>query len=261
MQTGTAGIAGIAGIVGIVEQSFSAWRGRSSIILLFAGSLFNRNCWHYSVLERFPLALKHSVKSTAEVLRIVEEQLAGKRASSVVLTGGEPLLQHDLPELCGQLKGMGAEVRLETYGGNPEMLKRLVDGELVDFVSLRVKSVFSRYRELFGYNGDPVKQSFAVLASGGVPFEVCITLVPGLVEEKELKMIAWNLQEAQTLVVEGFDPKKCVEKTLKETLAPLPEMLEQVAASMPFNGRVLIRTGNRETEVKRLESWQANAAI
>lgn len=60
--------------------------------------------------------------SSAEIL----ERLAAFRTRFVTLTGGEPMLQKQLPELCRELLASGWEVAIETHGQAP--LERLPEG-------------------------------------------------------------------------------------------------------------------------------------
>jgi len=53
--------------------------------------------------------------SPAEILEVV----AGHPCRFVLLTGGEPMLQKDLPELARRLLGRGYEVAVETHGQLP----------------------------------------------------------------------------------------------------------------------------------------------
>jgi len=59
-------------------------------------------------------------------------EVARHPARLVLLTGGEPLLQHELPELAGDLLARGLEVAVETHGqlptdALPEAAIRIVD--------------------------------------------------------------------------------------------------------------------------------------
>jgi len=66
--------------------------------------------------------------SRAEILREIERH----RARFVCLTGGEPVLQKELPDLCRDLLERGYEVSLETHGQRPldripREVKKIVD--------------------------------------------------------------------------------------------------------------------------------------
>ena len=68
------------------------------------------------------------VKGTPD--RLSEEELFAflkKRQGlldGVCVTGGEPCLHEDLPELLGKIRALGYKVKLDTNGSRPEMLKR-----------------------------------------------------------------------------------------------------------------------------------------
>src|SRR5512141_1316722 len=53
--------------------------------------------------------------SRAEILA----EVARHPSKLVLLTGGEPMLQRELPELAGELLGRGYEVLVETHGQRP----------------------------------------------------------------------------------------------------------------------------------------------
>ena len=57
----------------------------------------------------------------------------------VCISGGEPLLQAELPQLLEQIKAMGYLVKLDTNGSFPERLQRLAEQGLVDYVAMDIK--------------------------------------------------------------------------------------------------------------------------
>ena len=63
----------------------------------------------------------------------------------VCISGGEPLMQEDLPQLVEQIKAMGYLVKLDTNGSFPERLQQLVEQGLVDYVAMDIKSSPSQY--------------------------------------------------------------------------------------------------------------------
>jgi organic radical activating enzyme len=71
-----------------------------------------------------------------EVLRIISQ--TQDLPDTVVLTGGEPLMQEDaLARLAGELRMRGCSVHLETNGTLPAGLERVK--QIVDFVSMDIK--------------------------------------------------------------------------------------------------------------------------
>ena len=57
--------------------------------------------------------------SAEQLVGIAERAISDCGVRNVTLTGGEPLLQDDLAELCGKLSAMGLRVEIETNGARP----------------------------------------------------------------------------------------------------------------------------------------------
>ena len=113
----------------------------------------------------------------------------------VCITGGEPTLQKDLPELLGQIKQLGYAVKLDTNGYRPEVLKTLVAKGLVDYVAMDVKNSPDRYAEtagLPGLNITRMEESLAFLLSGGVDYELRTTVAEPLHDRKAMEdIVCW----------------------------------------------------------------------
>ena len=69
-------------------------------------------------------------------------QLADRRGllDGVVVSGGEPTLQPDLPRVCAHLQAMGFAVKLDTNGSRPAVLHALLADQLDDYVAMDVKA-------------------------------------------------------------------------------------------------------------------------
>jgi Pyruvate-formate lyase-activating enzyme len=77
--------------------------------------------------------------------------LNGKKGllEGVVLCGGEPTLNPDLPDLIKKIKDLGFKVKLDTNGSNPKMLKELIENKLIDYVAMDIKLPKNRYSLVF----------------------------------------------------------------------------------------------------------------
>ena len=98
----------------------------------------------------------------------------------VCVTGGEPLLRPDLPELLSQIKELGYPVKLDTNGGRPAQLRALAEAGLVDYVAMDVKNSPGRYGETAGVPGldlAPFRESVSFLLQGTVDYEFRTTVV------------------------------------------------------------------------------------
>ena len=63
----------------------------------------------------------------------------------IVITGGEPTINVSLDDFCQKMKNVGFQIKLDTNGLRPKMLRKLVDQGLVDYVAMDLKSSLRRY--------------------------------------------------------------------------------------------------------------------
>ncbi len=96
----------------------------------------------------------------------------------VCITGGEPTLHKELPELIFQIKTMGFSVKLDTNGCRPEVLKA-VAGDL-DYVAMDIKNCPARYGETVGLKNpdlSKIEESMRFLMEGASDYEFRTTVV------------------------------------------------------------------------------------
>ena len=125
----------------------------------------------------------------------------------VCVTGGEPLLRPDLPELLSQIKEVGYPVKLDTNGGRPAQLRALAEAGLVDYVAMDVKNAPARYAETVGipgFNPAPVEESIRLLRKSTVDYEFRTTLVRELHRPEDLDAIAAWLAGAPRYYLQNF---------------------------------------------------------
>ncbi|MEA5018755.1 MAG: anaerobic ribonucleoside-triphosphate reductase activating protein [Gordonibacter sp.] len=160
----------------------------------------------------------------------------------VCITGGEPLLQHDLAEFCARIKQKGFAVKLDTNGSLPERLRELVKAELVDYVAMDIKNTPQRYGETTGvasFDLVSIQDSIDFLMGGHLPYEFRTTVVRELHSPDDLLAIArwikgaaaWHLQsfvDADS-ILSGAGTLHAYELNQLEAL--LPELRRYVPAT------------------------------
>lgn len=117
---------------------------------------------------------------------------------AVVVSGGEPCLQPDLPAFLERLKREGLLVKLDTNGCFPLLLERILQEELVDYVAMDWKNAPDQYGVTTGREDVPVAavaRSLELLLEGKVPFELRTTVVEQLHNERSFEKsgTSWNL--------------------------------------------------------------------
>ena len=158
------------------------------------------------------------VDGTAEPVMTVEELLSflNKRQGlldGVAFTGGEPCLQKDLPELLETIKGMGYKIKLDTNGNHPDMLEKLLELHLVDYVAMDIKNSPEQYARTVGLKEidlTNIRRSVCMLLEDRVDYEFRTTVVEQFHEEKDFDAIGQMIQGAKRYFLQAFTDRDSV---------------------------------------------------
>lgn len=134
----------------------------------------------------------------------------------VCVSGGEPLLQPDIEEFLRAVKELGYRVKLDTNGGFPDKLERLVRAGLVDYVAMDIKNTPEKYALTCGLNEcdmTPYIASVNFLLSGPVDYEFRTTVVREFHTFEDILQIAKWLKGAQHYYLQCFVERDQVRDT------------------------------------------------
>lgn len=98
----------------------------------------------------------------------------------VAVTGGEPCLHKELPELMRKIRALGFAVKLDTNGYHPAMLKYLLTEGLVDYTAMDIKNSPEKYALTCGtgrLDFSLIRESIRILMTSGADFEFRTTVV------------------------------------------------------------------------------------
>lgn len=99
----------------------------------------------------------------------------------VVVSGGEPTLQEDLPLFIKQIKELGFKIKLDTNGQNPDVVEALCKEILLDYVAVDIKATNQAYETITGKKGyEKAVKTIKVLQKYKIDFEVRTTLYPSM---------------------------------------------------------------------------------
>ena len=87
------------------------------------------------------------------------------KLDGVFISGGEPTMHDDLPDLIRRCKNMGFRVKLDTNGTHPDMLRDILVEGLVDFIAMDIKGPLSKYSQIAArpVNLDAIKESIRLI--------------------------------------------------------------------------------------------------
>jgi len=111
------------------------------------------------------------------------------KLDGVVVSGGEPTIQRDLPEFLAKIKELGFKIKLDTNGTSPNMLKKVLAKKLVDYIAMDIKAPAEKYEKVTGVksNFSKIKESIKIIRESGLPYEFRSTTVPGLHSAEDIR--------------------------------------------------------------------------
>ena len=189
-------------IIGLQKLTLLDFPGRLACTVFLGGC--NLRC---PFCHNASLVLPRSQRDcmTADELLAFLQKRRG-RLQGVCVTGGEPTLCPDLPDLLRQIHLLGFEAKLDTNGTNPALLRALLNEGLVDYVAMDIKNSPARYAETCG-GADvltQVKESAALLMESGVDYEFRTTLAHPLHTLEDMAAIGRWLHGANRYFLQQF---------------------------------------------------------
>lgn len=138
---------------------------------------------------------------------------------ALVITGGEPTLHGEkLLTFMAKVKRLGFLIKLDTNGTDPEFLKKVIGGCLVDYIAMDVKGPLEKYHCIAARPVDVVnvRRSIALVKRGFVPYEFRTTVVKALLTPEDLEVIAKQLEGAEKYYLQKFVPTKSLNPQFKK---------------------------------------------
>lgn len=141
-----------------------------------------------------------------------------KWLDGVCISGGEPTLNEELPEFLRKIKSVGFLIKLDTNGTNPEMLKKLLDEKLVDYIAMDIKAPLERYEEVVKTKVDleKIKKSVEIICKSGVDYEFRTTVVPGLLSGEDIEKICLWLRGSKRYYLQQFRPDVTLDASFRK---------------------------------------------
>jgi pyruvate formate lyase activating enzyme len=204
-------------IKGFIETSFVDWPGKICAVLFLPSCNLRCPFCHNQELVLHPeLLSSYPWDHIKERLSVLRTWLDG-----VCITGGEPTLHPDLPDLVARVRGLGLSVKLDTNGTRPEVLRSLISQKLIDYLAMDIKGPLDQeaYKQCAGVNISisEIRKSMEFILSGQVPGEFRTTVIPKWHTPPVLARMALELKQApkwrhqEFNSAQAMDPAQCAE--------------------------------------------------
>ena len=219
-------------IAGIIKSSLIDYPGKASTVIFLGGCNFRCGYCHNPELlcahaqqvrqERSNPNAASADDSASSATSIAaegiepEDLLAFLRKrkrflDGVCISGGEPTLNKELPELMEEIKGLGLSIKLDTNGTSPDMLGKLLTKGLIDYVAMDIKGPADKYERIVRrpVNLDAVKKSAQILIDvwnqREFACEFRTTVCREWLDEKDLERMIAEYPGAPTWYLQRFN--------------------------------------------------------
>lgn len=230
-------------IGGLQRHSLIDYPGKISCVLFLSGCNFECPYCHNP-----QLAGEAGRQSEAIAVGDVLEFLVQRRGwlEGVVISGGEPTLHPDLPDLCRRIRDLGYPVKLDTNGSRPQMIQALVRAGLLDYLAMDIKTEPERYAESVTSACDctALLASIQIIMDSGLDYEFRTTCVRPLVTADTVRRIARLISGGRHYALQPFRSCRMLRADYFRGVEPAysPEEMEHLRRiAEPWVGRCSVR--------------------
>ena len=225
-------------IHGLQKMTLLDFPGRVACTVFLGGCDFRCPfCHNYELVD----GTAQPLMDESELLAFLEKRKG--LLDGVAITGGEPCLHRDLPDLLEKIRSLGFGVKLDTNGCHPALLRTMLERRLVDYVAMDVKNSPSKYAAACGMDTvdlAPIRESIALLMDMAPDYEFRTTVVKELHDASDFSGIGEMIRGAKRYFLQAFTDRDSV--PFQGFHAPAKEDLLRFADLVrPFVGEVSLR--------------------
>lgn len=127
--------------------------------------------------------------------------------TGVCITGGEPTIERGLEELIEEIKDIGYLLKLDTNGYCPEVIRKLTEKGLVDYIAMDIKNDLKKYGETVGIqriDAGRIMDSIRWIINGKTDYEFRTTVVKELHGREDMSAIGKAIKGAKAYFLQGY---------------------------------------------------------
>ena len=190
-------------ICGLNKTTLLDYPGRVAATIFIGGCNFRCPFCHNS-----SLVLHSSLQpefSQEEILSFLKKRCG--ILDGVCITGGEPTLYPELTDFLREIRELGYEIKLDTNGSRPDVLKSLAEKGLIQKAAMDIKSSPEHYEILTGISHPDltaIRESISFLMNGSLDYEFRTTVVRELHTENDFRKIGQWLKVAKAYYLQAY---------------------------------------------------------
>jgi pyruvate formate lyase activating enzyme len=200
-------------IAGLQKISLIDYPNKAAAVVFTGGCNFNCfYCHNREIINKSKIP-QEMIIPEEKVFGFLKQRI--NKLDAVSITGGEPTMHKDLPDFIRKIKDLGFLVKLDSNGTNPEMLKKLIKENLVDYLAMDIKAplTWNDYKKVIRIENknifDKVLESVKILNESKVEYEFRTSMVDDQFTTEDIEKIVKKIKNGGTYYVQSFvDPGK-----------------------------------------------------
>ena len=156
-----------------------------------------------------------------------------KILDGVVISGGEPTIWDDLIPFIKKVKEFKLDIKLDTNGYNPTMLKEILDNNLVDYIAMDIKAIPDKYMKVINKKIDfnKILESIDLIKKSNIKYEFRTTIMKDVHDKNDiikiLKLIGDSKLYLQNFQCTDVVKDKNIKSFSRDELLKLKEELKE----------------------------------
>ena len=156
-----------------------------------------------------------------------------KILDGVVISGGEPTIWDDLIPFIKKIKEFKLDIKLDTNGYNPAMLKEILDNNLVDYIAMDIKAIPDKYMKFINKKIDfnKILESIDLIKKSNIKYEFRTTIMKDVHDKNDiikiLKLIGDSKLYLQNFQCTDVVKDKNIKSFSRDELLKLKEELKE----------------------------------
>ena len=138
------------------------------------------------------------------------------KLDGVVITGGEPTLQSGLYDFIKEIKQMGFDVKLDTNGTNPDVIEKLLNDNLLDYIAMDIKAPIEKYENIVCTNikQENILRSIYLIINCKINYEFRTTVIKSQLSFDDFDKIGQMINGAKRYYMQKFVPSEILDHNL-----------------------------------------------
>ncbi|MEG1979375.1 MAG: radical SAM protein, partial [Victivallaceae bacterium] len=142
------------------------------------------------------------------------------KLDGVVISGGEPTLQRDLPDFAAKIKQLGFAIKIDTNGSNFDMIEEIYSAGNLDALGVDYKAPQAKYPQITGCTTSMVSSVVAVISfavANNIKLDLRTTVHQSLLNWEDLKIMRRELNDIAPgveWILQQFNPADILDENL-----------------------------------------------